>query len=63
MIPIEVAKPTIRKQMFDLILNEESLTVNLDLVSEFRDKSKIQEAACQIRASRRYNTKVRPKSF
>jgi len=42
---------------------EESLAVNLDLVSEFRDKSRIQEAACKVRASRRYNTKVRPRSF
>jgi len=49
--------------MFDLTLNEEILTVNLDLVSEFRDKSRIREAACKIRASRGYNTKVRPRSF
>ena len=58
MIPVEVAEPTIRMQMFDLTLNEESLAVNLDLVSEFRDKSRIRKAACKIRASRRYNTKV-----
>jgi len=63
MIPVEVAEPTIRQQMFDLTLNEESLAVNLDLVSEFRDKSRIREAACKVWASRRYNTKVRPRSF
>jgi len=56
MIPVEVAEPTIRRQMVDLTLNEESLAVNLDLVSEFRDKSRIRKAACKIRASRRYNT-------
>jgi len=49
--------------MFDLDLNEESLAVNLDLVSEFRDKSRIREAACKVRVARRYNTKVRPRSF
>ena len=49
--------------MFDLTLNEESLAANLDLVSEFRDKTRIQEAACKIRVSRRYNTKVWPKNF
>ena len=49
--------------MFDLTINEESLATNLDLVSEFRDKTRIREAACNIRASRRYNTKVWPKSF
>jgi len=63
MIPVEVAEPTIRRQMFDLTLNEESLAVNLDLVSEFRDKSRIREATCKILGSRRYNTKVRPRSF
>ena len=63
MIPVEVAEPTIRRQMFDLTLNEESLAVNLDLVRKFRDKSRIQEVACKIRASRRYKTKVWPKSF
>jgi len=35
MIPVEVAEPTIRRQMFDLTLNEESLPVNLDLVFFF----------------------------
>jgi len=49
--------------MFDLTLNEESLTVNLDLVSECRDKSRIREITCKVRASRRYNTKVRPGIF
>ena len=63
MIQVEVAEPTIRRQMFDLNLNEESLAVNLDLVSEFRDKSRIREAACKIRASKRYNTKVQPRCF
>jgi len=63
MIPIEVGEPTIQRQMFDLTLNEKSLVVNLDLVSELRDKSKIWEIACKLRVSRRYNTKVRPRSF
>ena len=49
--------------MFDLNLNEESLVVNLDLVSEFHDKSRIREAACKARASRRYNTKVWARCF
>jgi len=63
MIPVEVGEPTIRRQMFDLTLNEESLAVNLDLVSELRDKSKIGETACKLRASRRYNTKVQLRTF
>jgi len=35
----------------------------LDLLNEFHDKDKIREAACKLRAVRRYNTKVRPRSF
>jgi len=53
MILVEVAEPTIRRQMFDLTLNEESLAVNLDLVNEFRDKNRFEEVTCKIRASRR----------
>jgi len=49
--------------MFDLTLNEESLSVNLYLVNELRDKSKIREAACKLQAMRQYNTKVWPMSF
>jgi len=63
MIPVEVGKPTVWRQLFDLTLNEESLLVNLDLVSEHRDKSKIREEACKLLATRRYSTKVRPRSF
>ena len=48
MILVEVGELTIRRQMFDLTLNEESLAVNLDLVSELRDKSKIRETACKL---------------
>jgi len=63
MIPVEVGEPTVRRHMFDLTLNEESLSVNLDLVNELRHKSKIREAACKLRAAKRYNTKVRLRSF
>jgi len=34
--------------MFDLTLNEESLSVNLDLINELRDKRKIREATCKL---------------
>jgi len=62
-IPVEVGEPFIRRQLFDLSLNKEILAVGLDLLNELRDKSKIREAACKLRASRRYNSKVRPISF
>jgi len=63
MILVEVGELSIRRQLFDLSLNQESLAVRLDLINEFRDKSKIREAACKLKATRRYNTKVRPRSF
>jgi len=63
MILVEVGEPSIRRQLFDLSLNHESLAVRLDLINELRDKSKIREAACKVRAARRYNTKFRPRSF
>jgi len=63
MIPVEVGEPSIRRQLFDLSLNKESLAVGLDLLNELRDKSKIREAACKLRASRRYNSNVQPRSF
>ena len=49
--------------MFNLTLNEESLAVNLDLVNGLRDKSKFREVACKFWTARRYNTKVRLRSF
>jgi len=63
MIPVEVGESTVRRKMFDLTLNEESLSVNLDLINELCDKNKIREAACKLRVARRYNKKVRMRSF
>jgi len=37
--------------------------VGLDLINKFRDNSVITEKACKIRAARRYNSKVAPRSF
>jgi len=63
MILVKVDEPTIRKQLFDMTLNQESLSVDLDLLNELCDKSKIHEAACKLRSARQYNTKVRLRSF
>jgi len=63
MILVEGGEPTIQRHLFDLTLNQESLSVGLDMLHELHDKSKIREAACKLWAARRYNTKVRPRSF
>jgi len=63
MIPMEVGESSIRQKLLDLSLNKESLSVGLDLINELHDKSKIREAACKLRAARKYNTKDRSRSF
>ncbi|XP_068504650.1 uncharacterized protein [Phaseolus vulgaris] len=63
MIPVEVGESSIRRQLFDISLNQESLAVGLDLINELCDKSKIRKAACKLQAARRYNMKVWPRSF
>jgi len=44
-------------------LNSESLTINLDIISEMRDRARVREEASKIQAAKRYNTKVKPRSF
>jgi len=63
MIPVEIGEPSLRRQTLDLDLNKESLLVGLDLINELRDKCKIREEACKKRAARRYNSKVKPRSY
>ena len=63
MIPVEIGEPSLRRQTLDLDLNKESLSVGLDLINELRDKCRIREEACKIRAARRYNSKVKPRLF
>jgi len=57
MILVEVGEPSLQRQTLDLNLNKESLLVSLDLINEFRDKRRIKEEACKVRAARQYNSK------
>jgi len=63
MIPVEIGEPSLHRPMLDLDLNREGLLVGLDLINELRDKCRIREEACKIRAARRYNSKVKPRSY
>jgi len=63
MIPVKIGEASIRRTLFDLNLKNESLVANLDLLGELWDKAQIRDEACKVRASRRYNTKVKPRSF
>nr|KYP73955.1 Transposon Ty3-I Gag-Pol polyprotein [Cajanus cajan] len=63
MIPVEVGETSHRCQAFNSEQNAQELATDLDLVDELRDEAQIREEACKLRASRRYNTRVRPRSF
>jgi len=39
MIPIEIGDTSLRRQFFDVHLNNESMLINLDLLPELRDRS------------------------
>nr|KYP59574.1 Retrotransposable element Tf2 [Cajanus cajan] len=63
MIPVEVGKASHRRQVFNGEQNTQELAADLDLVDELKDEARIHEEACKLRASRRYNTRVKPQSF
>nr|KYP76756.1 hypothetical protein KK1_021009 [Cajanus cajan] len=58
MIPVEVGETYHRRLTFDSEQNAQETAVNLDLIDELREKARIHEEACKLRASRRYNTRV-----
>nr|KYP36351.1 Retrovirus-related Pol polyprotein from transposon 17.6 [Cajanus cajan] len=63
MIPVEVGETSLKRKVFNGEQNAQELAVDLDLVDELRDEARIHEEACKLRASRRYNTRVKPRSF
>ena len=58
MIQVEVGEPSLRRQISDLSLNHESLSVEINLINELRDKRKIREVKRKLRAAKEYNSKV-----
>nr|KYP67969.1 Transposon Ty3-I Gag-Pol polyprotein [Cajanus cajan] len=63
MIPIEVGQISHRRQTFNGEQNTRQLAADLDLVDELKDEAQSHEEACKLRASRRYNTRVKPRTF
>nr|KYP40608.1 Gypsy retrotransposon integrase-like protein 1 [Cajanus cajan] len=63
MILVEVGETSHRRRVFDNEQNVQEAAVNLDLIDELKEEARIHEEACKLRASRRYNTRVRPRSF
>nr|KYP35079.1 Retrovirus-related Pol polyprotein from transposon 412 family [Cajanus cajan] len=63
MIPVEVGETSHRRQVFNGEQNTQELAADLDLVDKLRNEAQIHEEACKLRASQRYNTRVKPRSF
>nr|KYP33544.1 Retrovirus-related Pol polyprotein from transposon 17.6 [Cajanus cajan] len=63
LIPVEVGETSHQCQVFNSEQNSQEIVADLDLIDELRDEARIHEEACKLRASRRYNTRVRPRSF
>jgi len=63
MLSVDIGEVTIRRQLRDLLLNNECMKTELDLLDELREKARIKEAVCKQRVARRYNAKVNPRNF
>nr|KYP66023.1 hypothetical protein KK1_012301 [Cajanus cajan] len=63
MILVEVGQTSHRHQVFNNEQNNHELATDLDLLDELRDESQIHAEACKLRAARRYNSRVKSRSF
>ncbi|GKA00634.1 reverse transcriptase domain-containing protein [Tanacetum coccineum] len=57
-IPAEIGMPTIRTTEVDLVQNNKSLEINLDLLEEIREEAAIREAKSKAKMEKYYNAKV-----
>ncbi|GJZ32529.1 hypothetical protein Tco_0577965 [Tanacetum coccineum] len=62
-IPAEIGMPTLRTAEVDMVQNNETLEINLDLLEERREHTAICEAKSKARMEKYYNSKVRSTSF
>ncbi|CAL9024317.1 unnamed protein product [Prunus brigantina] len=62
-VPVEVHAPTCRTASYDPKLNEQRLTLNLDLIDEHRSQAQLQNAAYKQRTARYYDSRVKHRSF
>ncbi|GJZ39734.1 reverse transcriptase domain-containing protein [Tanacetum coccineum] len=62
-IPAEIGMPTLRTVEVDMVQNNESLGINLDLLEEKREHAAIREAKSKAKMEKYYNSKVRSTSF
>nr|GEU57545.1 reverse transcriptase domain-containing protein [Tanacetum cinerariifolium] len=62
-IPVEIGMPTLRTAEVDMIKNDETLEINLDLLEEKTEQATIQEAKSKAMMEKYYNARVRNTSF
>ena len=58
-VPTEIGEPSFRTEKFDLDLNVEGLSLNLDLLEIKRDNAQIQMVANQKAVAKSNNTRER----
>jgi len=63
MIPVEVNEPTLRRQIEDWNINNECFRTYLDLIEELREKATIKEEIVKRMACKRFNAKIKLRSF
>ncbi|RDX85703.1 hypothetical protein CR513_33063, partial [Mucuna pruriens] len=63
MISVEIGESSIRQDNFDPECNTDVIQVDLDLVEEAKEQACIRQEASKQRATKRYNTKVKPRDF
>ncbi|XP_047166601.1 uncharacterized protein K02A2.6-like [Vigna umbellata] len=63
MLPVEVVEPSLRRNITNMTVNEAQLRANLDVLPERRAVATIRAEAQKRMLSRRYNTKVKPRTF
>jgi len=63
MIPVELEEASWRREHFDEQSNGDNLRADLDMVQEVREEARIRAEAAKLRATRRYNTRVRRRAF
>lgn len=63
MIPMKINSPTWRRLKFNEDLNNEGLDNLDDFIEEIRGMTHVRECTAKQRMARRFNTRVRPRSF
>ncbi|GKE13736.1 hypothetical protein Tco_1421313, partial [Tanacetum coccineum] len=62
-IPAEIGMPTLQTTKIDMVQNDKTLKLNLDLLEEKKEQATIREARSKAKMEKYNNSKVRNTSF